>query len=358
MSGVCLRSASIKRMYGIDAIRFVCALWVMLGHFGMPPLFSYVDGSHGVFRLLKMAYSIPISGPPAVIVFFVISGLCIHFPYRQGQKLLYSGYFARRYIRIGIPVLVAMGLSRFLQVEMPLFQESILWSLLAEIIYYTLYPLLMWTVRQFGWKATLVASFALAYGTVFIAPNNGSGNYPSFGPYLNWVVGLPCWLLGCRLAEDAGTCTTPSVAAIWAWRLGVLATSSVFVILRFHSPLKYSHTLDLFAILVYFWLKREISFYQSRGPWRWIEWAGAWSYSLYLVHILAFRIFDDHIKSFLRSPILNWVALTGFALSGAYLFYLVVERPSHLLARRFKDKPLGEESTTAVMEAGALARKN
>ena len=28
---------------GLDAIRFLCAFWVVMGHFGAPPLPSFVD---------------------------------------------------------------------------------------------------------------------------------------------------------------------------------------------------------------------------------------------------------------------------------------------------------------------------
>jgi peptidoglycan/LPS O-acetylase OafA/YrhL len=61
--------------------------------------------------------------------------------------------------------------------------------------------------------------------------------------------------------------------------------------------------------------------------------AGGWSYSLYLVHIPSL-----HIYAQLRVPNfgaqLNWCLAIGFVMGSAYLFYLVVERPSHRLARR------------------------
>lgn len=83
--------------------------------------------------------------------------------------------------------------------RLPILQDSILWSLVCEEVYYTLYPLILKTRVRWGWTSLIGATFAGAYAVVLTNPT--AGNYPSYGAGLNWILGLPCWLLGCQLAE-------------------------------------------------------------------------------------------------------------------------------------------------------------
>jgi peptidoglycan/LPS O-acetylase OafA/YrhL len=103
--------------------------------------------------------------------------------------------------------------------------------------------------------------------------------------------------------------------------------------LRFHSPLKYQHTLNLFALGVVVYLAREIAASQRHAPPAWLERAGAWSYSLYLTHPLAFTAYGLlHVPDL--GYFFTWVVKLSFVLVLAYGFYRLVERPAHLLARR------------------------
>ena len=120
---------------------------------------------------------------------------------------------------------------------------------------------------------------------------------------------------------------------MWGWRLAVWVVSSLCSVLRFHSPVGYPWTLDLFALLVFFWLREEIIYSQTQKRGRFLEWAGKWSYSLYLMHLIANAAFLR-----LNTPNLgfnlNWLQKFLFILSFAYGFYLLVEKPGHLVARR------------------------
>ncbi len=78
-----------------------------------------------------------------VIVFFVISGFCIHFPFAgSNRRPRLKEFYTRRFLRLLVPVAIAIPLSGLIGVELALFHESILWSLLAELIYYICYPVL------------------------------------------------------------------------------------------------------------------------------------------------------------------------------------------------------------------------
>ncbi len=57
------------------------ALWVTIGHYEAFPLFAGVNEATPVGRFLVHAWQSIVFGTPAVIVFFVISGFCIHLPF-------------------------------------------------------------------------------------------------------------------------------------------------------------------------------------------------------------------------------------------------------------------------------------
>ena len=88
----------------------------------------------------------------ADLLFFVISGFCIHYPYRAPNTFVLLPFLARRYLRIGIPLAAAVLLAHPFQVNLAIFHNSILWSLVAELIYYSLYPTLRRLKERFGWN--------------------------------------------------------------------------------------------------------------------------------------------------------------------------------------------------------------
>jgi len=329
----------MRKVYGLDLIRFVCAAWVVFGH-----LVPSIDTSTAIGQLAKSTYAVSFSGASAVIIFFVISGFCIHYPHRDGRPVDLSSYYLRRYLRIGIPMVVAIILHQFPNLtsfNLHFFQQSVLWSLQCELVYYTIYPTLLLIKNKFGWAKLLISSFILSYAIIIIL-NARAGDYASYGIAFNWVLGLPCWLLGCRLAEKSDGLTASDVSNIWNWRLAVWLVSCFCLLLRFHSPIGYPYTLNLFAILVVFWLQKEIAYFRlfdhSNKTFLLLEWLGTWSYSIYLVHIPASNFFEAYLSLPQLGYFLNWISLLLFVLTASYLFYILVEKPSHRLARRFRRK--------------------
>ena len=320
------------RIRGLDSIRALCALWVVIGHFGVPPILFWIDRSTVSGWLITGTYGNFWNGPAAVIVFFVISGFCIYYPYSRSLRIpSVTEYLTRRYLRICIPMLAAIAASAYVGITIGLFHGSILWSLAAELVYYTIFPLFL-RLRRYGvaWEWMIALSYLPAFAIASMDP--ASKDYAAFGLSLNWLMGLPCWLIGCALAEAVSLGRFPKAAPIWRCRFLVWGVSVICSILNFHSPLVHVWTLNLFALVAGWWLALEIRRYQCRLPSPFLERAGLGSYSLYLTHLAA-----GAAVSMLGLPDLgatvNWILRIGLVLGMAYLFYRLVEFPVHRLAR-------------------------
>jgi peptidoglycan/LPS O-acetylase OafA/YrhL len=324
----------------LDALRFVLALWVAVGHYEAFPLFAWVDSSTPFGRFITHGWNSLVFGTPAVIVFFVISGFCIHLPFHGERELEIGRYYLRRYTRILIPVAGALCVYRWsgqrmlLLGEHSILWESPLWSLLCEEIYYAAYPGLRWLRNRFGWSKVLPVAFVAAVGEA--ATHLHTVTWHTYGPLGTALILLPVWLLGCLLAEQSGELQAESSGAqIWMWRFLAWLGCWVSEMLHFKGGVPYTQTMVWFGILAYWWVRKEIAYGKMRAPNRYLVWAGAWSYSLYLLHHEGAMLFERlPVPSF--GHVLTWFGAMGSSLAISYAFYLLIERPSHRLARKVR----------------------
>ncbi|WP_394793241.1 acyltransferase family protein [Armatimonas sp.] len=79
-------STKVARLYGLDSLRFILALWVVFFHIGISPIFPKTKIPH----ILTTTYYLAFNGQAAVIIFFIISGLCIHFSQRENNNSPYA----------------------------------------------------------------------------------------------------------------------------------------------------------------------------------------------------------------------------------------------------------------------------
>ncbi len=318
----------MHRIRGLDSLRFVCAFWVLLSHLALPCFVdSLSDG--GLFSKIATAFlNNAFVGVCAVIAFFVISGICIHISHAQDLRIRsLKEYFLRRFVRIVPPLLAAAALGCFLNVNL---HNSILWSLYCELWYYALYPLLLMLRRRSeSWTGILSASFLGAL-VVMISHSNAQ-NFHTPGIWLTWILGLPCWLMGCIIAERWLKGNVLVCGRIWPWRLLIWAASVGCSFLRFHSPIGYVWTLPVFGIGVAFWISKEIANFRRRSTVRILEWFGGWSFSLYLTHLIGFSVAGSITED--SGETLIWLFNISCALGLSYLFALSVEFPSHRLAK-------------------------
>jgi len=340
----------LPRVAGLDSIRFLLAAWVVLGHFGFFPLADAFPRIPHIQQVWKACGTL-FNGPAAVLVFFLISGFCIHIPYHRGKALELRSYFVRREVRIAVPVFAAFAIASVLN---NYHFTDVLWSLLCEEIYYTLYPFLMPLRRKYGWKPILTATAILAALAVItfqiVVPNNREYmNFPAMGLGFTWILGYPFWLLGCVLAESCDQVKewTKPRAAIWIPRGGLWALSIVFLLTRFHHlkfhgqvlvpTISYQYTLPIFGVLAFFWLKQEISYFSTYPPSKFTETAGGASYTLYLTHKIVLPIIavnETMTHHSVRAWVMCYVGVAIFTTG----FFLLVEKPSHQLARKLGDR--------------------
>lgn len=325
---------------GLDSIRFVLAFIVFLSHLGNPFHESWIGSPHLVLRLFAMFWGILFSGVGAVMAFFIISGFVIHYPYKNKFPDTVS-FLVRRWLRIGLPLLVISLVASLYH----RFSAIPIWSLYCELIYYTLYPLLI-RIRA-SWFRKFLVSFILSFILIAVFARddwsslihqrniNYSGAYWQTGDGLTWIVGLPCWLLGVILAQNIdGDKGKASVLRTWVFRFGVLGAGIMLDIFKFHFFGSYIFSMNFLAMLLFFWIRNEILYYKQRQPVTLFEFAGKFSYSLYLCH----NVFVFFIGMLIPITIYSYLPIIALTLVFSYIFYLAVENPSHLFSKRVAKK--------------------
>lgn len=304
-------------------------------------------------------------GAAGVALFFVISGFCIHWSFRQSSGI-WSHFYIRRLFRI-VPAYVAALVFVFVimfrhlpdaakggffwsQFSAHLFfvhnffpstfkaVNPPLWSLAVEVQLYLLYPLLLALVARTGWHRTLVL---LAAMELFL---QGARAWVG-GPIFEILAALPfgywfSWTLGAIIAdaflEERHLPFLKVHPLVWA----VLGVSSDF--LRPLHPFSFT----LWALASAGLISRRLntnhfgtgkSFFSLKP----LTYVGLWSYSLYLLHYplldLYFNAVDWYCpQAFESRPLLmllmfaTWIAIIPIAM----LWYQVIEKPGIALGKR------------------------
>jgi peptidoglycan/LPS O-acetylase OafA/YrhL len=338
---------------GLDTLRFVAASVVALGHGAAFPLTQAVGKGHGWLRAATAIYGVSFDGVAAVVVFFLVSGFCIHYGALRSPPFRAGPFLVRRAIRIAPPVVAAMALAAYFGPTAQAALAAVLWSVWCELIYYGLYPLL----RRFGFATAGVANLNILALVIagamvvlgWLLP------YPwSYGVGLTWLVAAPAWLLGCMLAEQihaVGPHGGPE--HVWAWRIGVWLYSALALAVFFHAPfvIGFPALLFLFQPLAYLWILAEIRHFQQHKPSRLLEWCGRWSFSLYLIHNIAIAETPLAAGDLARS----WAMRIAAIVAGSLGFYLLVEAPSHWLARAAARRLTDRQRGRAVIDPGLAA---
>lgn len=358
------------RVHSLDGLRGLAALIVVVHHamLTFPALAApYLSGQNSSEPWVQWLAYTPLhafwEGQSAVYVFFVLSGLVLTLPVlARGKDYSWVAYYPQRLIRLYVPVWAAVLVGVLWLLVVPRTAEmaslwlerravapevwrilrdvtllagpggvvSPLWSLRWEIIFSLLLPLFVFVgvkLMRFRW-VTLVACIAL------ITVGGATGIEP--------LLFLPMFMLGVvvatvlpdvvrsginlpRWAALALTVAAP-VLLITPWLARPLGLDVVTGVLEGAAAV--GALVAVYAAITVPYVRRFLST-------RVMQWFGLISFSLYLVHepiiISSAFLFGDEM--------LLPAALVGIAVSVpvAWIFYRVIEVPSHKLARRVGD---------------------
>ena len=369
----------MKRLGVINALRGLSALAIVLYHVRLPLWAGWTEitgnpEKHSLFDLL-LAYpggACHFFGH-AVMLFFVISGFCIHYPYAgQTRPLQLKSYATRRFLRILPPYLAAVALSAiatyltyhywgirdpsgenfwrsFLMTQnYPPNSAQIdinpaLWSLPVEMELYLAYPLFFLCLARYGLRVSMglallvtLAAQGIRYASHFPFPEVDWHNFS-----LYWLT----WCGGEWIAEKLATDSLPKCGL--GWTTAMILTLGLAVItdenlLDWYFPAQ-RLIWGLFFFLMLTWCLRHIPYSESNPSriGKAMNGLGTISYSLYLTHY-PFLIICGHLVAGARldlsegkpSSFLVALGFTGLAIVFAAIFYAAIERPCHHWARR------------------------
>jgi len=313
---------------------------VLLGHGVLPMINENLAKSNILLHYLDLLIKLlQPNGVAAVMGFFIISGFVIHYPFANGKVINVPEFYCRRILRVAIPAIIAFCIYHF---GFKLYM-GVVWSLICEVIYYLLYPIILKFKKNL--KTILILSFVVSYFLTlsyrYFYGHDDNGDIHRNGYFLTWMVGLPVWLLGVLLADQYHAIIEKSVKPtylnLWVWRVFMWGLSSVCLMLRFHYSIPYGFTMPIFSIFAFYWIRREIIYYELKNENYILAFGGVISYSIYLVHAVIIHLGQLYFKANeLKTNALACIIIIILSLIASYLYYNIVEKPSHNLARSIK----------------------
>jgi peptidoglycan/LPS O-acetylase OafA/YrhL len=373
----------LKRFKSLDIVRGLAALSVLLTHLG-PWTFAYADTTTQLFVLIyqkvfHFAFGYGSGVNPAVIIFIVLSGFCIHLPQALSQDNVFNYKFWRTYafrrsIRIlpvffvglclGTVAIAVQGTkiafdpnSQTISLELAFSFLGIseiarffgavdlypgngpLSTVAVEILLYATYPLIFLIFKKLGIFALLCFAllnyFGVALARLFeFYPFSLTGNYFEFIGY---------WIIGVISAEVYGKNHLFEPAVLYKWKLFLVFGYFCFLLLNTLAPFRGLHILTtlMLAILTGALLITMLIFENNKikhsKTFQFSSVLGARSYTLYAVHtpiVFLMLQYNNAFTIFTTSffPFLTLIIV----LMATEFIYRMVERPSQEYAKRYR----------------------
>jgi peptidoglycan/LPS O-acetylase OafA/YrhL len=367
------KRAAAPRLRSLDGLRGVAAAVVVLHHLTLiaEPVLRGVPGAtdpwgawwimeHSPLKLLT-------AGREAVVVFFVLSGLVVPLPALKSGSFSWPGFAASRFVRLFLPAWGALVLAASLVLVVPRVAaqvsggewiaeksatsvswkrfvaeltlntggshyDNVLWTLRWEVAFSFLLPLLIVLVAVLARWWLPAAALAVGVTTFGVVWNVSALAYlPMF------VLGM---LIGTRLDAIRGwSDRVPARVSRPVWALVLVASGLVLVCAWLLEPVVPSSS-DAGKALIGLETPGAAGLVVAAiGSDRWrrfLEWPsvqflGRISFSLYLVHVPVLVALTYLVGDW------NWWLLPPLGiplvLVTAWLFFRVVETPTHHLAR-------------------------
>lgn len=356
-----------SRFEWIDFLRGISALAVVLHHsrvdlwVGWQAISSHPN-NFSLFDRAIAFLSLPLPFlDSAVMMFFLVSGFCIHYPYAAGGRdLKLKPYSIRRFLRIYPPYLavVALGVmvewvtsfmghepSKLTKIIQSIFMlqnyasggqmvsNPSLWSLPVEVELYFAYPIFYWLLMRMGMKMamTIVAGFSIAATVILLMGHS----WTLFNFFKFWII----WCGGALLAEWTRRDRLPKWHS-WYWSI-IAFTISIAIAadaLNIHEGIQHFLWSGAYFLLMLWGLTHFDPLQMLGNRTRKIFLSlGLISYSLYLVHFPFFKLCAAVWLEIFGTKPANLIIPLIFSILSiplAYIFYQYFELPSHKLAQK------------------------
>ena len=355
----------------IDFLRGLSCIGVLLYHvrvdlwIGWWRITSYPDEYSSFAKAMAwLSIPTPFMGY-AVVLFFLISGFCIHYPNTSEKaKPCWKTYLVRRFWRIYPTYLVALvftaGISflcltvwgdetwdvnRIFRVATltqnyppgsgQFLSNPSLWTIPLEIEFYLLYPL---AFLFFAFKRSyLLWIFALGISGVSILLSKQGYHWLTFTALFLW----PSWLLGSWIAklysdQKLDRIKFPFLVLLLGLTL-VVALMSRYQ--NWETWTQYFSWTAFYSLFFIFCLShtRFINRMIGNKLTKAISWIGQISFSLYLIHFPLFKLFGYlHREVFEEKPANFLISLFYLlpVILAAWLFFRWVEHPIHQWSKK------------------------
>lgn len=296
------------------------------------------------------------AGQLGVMLFFALSGFLMAHHYLPGRATpaYWAAFLVRRFFRVYPTFFVATLLlwiayrsgarfagtftgERLLAHWVLLEGSSIFWTVIVEMKFYAVFPLLGLLAMRI--PARLVpAGFALAW-LVSLAVAPGGGERLRLLPHLPYFVG------GIAMGSLSRVGASAVGTRWWSWLgAGCLAVLALFV--PHSANLVRAAELDPWTYpwrFVPLMALTVVSIAHADGAVRWLfanraaRFVGRISYSLYLVNSYVFSFLQPYVTT---GPVAGCVVGVSAAVLVAWGLYAAIERPANAFGRRWADRLL------------------
>lgn len=354
------------RLRYIDALRGVAASWVLLYHF-----YSHLSREGTLVRLPRPLHDLILSGHLGVEIFFVLSGFVI--AYAVADSVVTPRFFGRfalrRSLRLDPPYWATifasfavlsltsrLGLGRSALARPSEFSAG---GILLANMFYLDNILGAPSIVKVGWTLCLEVQFYLVYILLCgLMQRADAAGLPRHGSRA--IVFAPLALYS--LAIAAGLAAFPYPGFFFEyWYLFFLGAVASWTITRRSSPLwLYGFAALAIASLAVSWDSRTVVALLTAASivglgragrlstaldWPWLQYLGAISYSLYLLHpLIGHRVLRLGMRRF-GDPLPTAHAVAFFACAttasvlAAHAMNRIIEAPSIRLSKRISLKP-------------------
>jgi peptidoglycan/LPS O-acetylase OafA/YrhL len=365
---------SNQKIAVIDLLRGISCLGVLLYHVRVdlwvgwwritnhPKEFSFFDKA-----MAWLSIPTPFLGY-AILLFFLISGFCIHYPNTQpNYRPSWITYFKRRFWRIYPTYFVAIiftssasfycllkwgdvdwspdRIFRVLTLTQnypPHYGQFLtnpsLWTIPLEVEFYILYPIAYYFITKFKFYIVILLSIAVSTISIFLGKQD-IFLWVTYTSLFFW----PSWLLGAWIASlyRQNKLSNLNHNLLISLSIAMLICALTAQITKGVSWIQYATwTIFYFLIFIICLFNEEfLSNFKFTFAFKAIAWIGKISFSLYLIHFPLFKIFGYfHVDYFGEKP-------TNFLIPLFYLFpvifiswgfYKCIEEPIHKYSKKTK----------------------